>query len=300
MQPVNTLTLHYLQAFVLSAELGSISAAARALGKRQSQVSNWVQDLEAELAIELFSRSGNSLQLSAAGTTLLPLAQHTLAQSGRLQAAAHALHQHQQLALTMGVALHIPQPILTEAIVRFIDQFPQVQLRLSTHPEAALTAGLLNGEFDMVLQHESVELHNSRYDYCRVGHYDEVMVVRAGHPLAARDPIGPADLTPFRELICAADHTQSLAESGYSGHFSLLDDFTTLRGVLLKTDSFALLPRLLVQHDLQHGTLQALALNYELSPLRRRLEIRWPLGSQHHQLIASWLALVKQTLSQHD
>jgi DNA-binding transcriptional LysR family regulator len=300
MQSLNTLTLHYLQAFVLSAELGSISAAARALGKRQSQVSSWVQDLEAELAIELFSRSGNSLQLSAAGATLLPLAQHTLAQSGRLQAAASALHQHQQLELKVGVALHIPQPILTAAIVSFMGQYPQIQIRLSTHAETELTSGLLQGKFDMVLLHESVELHNSRYDYCRVGHYDEVMVVRAGHPLAAQQQIGPAELAPFRELICAPDHQQSLEESGYSGHFSVIDDFNTLRAVLLKTDSFALLPRLLVDNDLLHGSMQPLSLCYELSPIRRRLELRWPLGSQHHKLIASWLTLVKQTLSATD
>ncbi len=296
MQSLNTLTLHYLQAFVLSAELGSVSAAARALGKRQSQISSWVQELEAELAIELFSRSGNRLQLSPAGTTLLPLAQHTLAQSGRLQAAAGVLLQHQKLLLKVGIALHIPQPVLTDAIVGFIQQHPLVQIQLSTHNEIQLTEGLLNGEFDMVLLHESVELHNSRYDYCRVGHYDEVMVVRAGHPLAAQVQIGPSDLAPFRELICAADHQHSLAESGYSGHFSLIDDFNTLRAILLKTDSIALLPSVLVHTDLQQGTLMSLALSYELSPIRRRLELRWPLGSQHNQLVASWLTLVKQSL----
>lgn len=297
MQSLNTLTLHYLQAFVLSAELGSISAAARVLGKRQSQVSSWVQDLEAELAIELFNRSGNSLQLSADGAILLPLAQHTLAQSGRLQAAASALHQHQKLVLKIGVALHIPQPLLAEAIVSFIQQQPQVQIHICTHNESLLTAGLLNREFDMVLLHESVELHNSRYDYCRVGHYDEVMVVRAGHPLAALHKIGPADLAPFRELICAADHQQEIEESGYSGHFSLIDDFNTLRAVLLKTDSIALLPSFMIQTDISQGTLVPLTLSFELSPLRRRLELRWPLGSQHNQLVACWLALVKQTLN---
>jgi len=296
MQSLNTLTLHYLQAFVLSAELGSVSAAARALGKRQSQISSWVQELEAELAIELFSRSGNRLQLSPAGTTLLPLAQHTLAQSGRLQAAAGVLLQHQKLLLKVGIALHIPQPVLTDAIVGFIQQHPLVQIQLSTHNETQLTEGLLNGGFDMVLMHESVELHNSRYDYCRVGHYDEVMVVRAGHPLAAQVQIRPSDLAPFRELICAADHQHSLAESGYSGHFSLIDDFNTLRAILLKTDSIALLPSALVHTDLQQGTLMSLALSYELSPIRRRLELRWPLGSQHNQLVASWLTLVKQSL----
>lgn len=300
MQSLNTVTLHYLQAFVLSAELGSISAAARALGKRQSQVSGWVQDLEAELALDLFIRSGNSLQLSQAGDTLLPLAQHTLAQSSRLQAAAQALLQHQKLVLHVGIAPHIPHAILTDAIVGFIQQQPQVQIRLSTHNEVQLNTGLLDGTFDMLVLHESAELNCSRYDYCRVGHYDEVMVARAGHPLAGKASVNAADLTPFRELICANDYKPSFDESGYSGHFSLIGDFHTLCQVLLKTDCIALLPALMVRSFLQQGSFVALPLNQELSAIRRRIELRWPLGSQHNQLIHGWLTLVQQALSSPD
>ncbi len=297
MQSLNTFSLHYLQAFVLSAELGSISAAARALGKRQSQISGWIADLEAELNLELFTRTGNSLQLSPDGHTLLPLAQHTVAQSNRLQAAAHALQQHKQLVLVIGVAPHIPQQLLTDAIIAFMQEQPQVQVRISTQSEEVLTQGLLERVFDVVLLHESIELHNSSYDYCRVGYYDEVFVVRSSHPLAAKPNVGVADLAPFRELIWAEHYQQSADESGYSGHSSQIADFSTLKGVLLKTDCVALLPALMVTADIQAGQLASLQVNSELSTMRRRLELRWPLGSQHKTIISSWLRLVCQTLN---
>ncbi len=300
MQSLNTITLHYLQAFVLSAELGSISAAARALGKRQSQLSTWIQDLEAELNLQLFTRSGNSLQLSPDGHTLLPLAQHTLAQSNRFQAAAQALQQHQQLVIAVGVAPHIPQQLLTNAIVGFMQEQPQVQICISTHSEEVLTQGLLEGVFDVVLLHESIELNNSRYDYCRVGYYDELFVVRSGHPLAGKPDISVAELSPFRELIWAEDYQQSADESGYSGHSSQIADFSTLKGVLLKTDCVALLPTLMVASELRQGQLELLRVNNELSTIRRRLELRWPLGSQHKTLISCWLRLVRQTLNNPD
>lgn len=300
MQMLSTMTLHYLQAFVLSAELGSISAAARALGKRQSQLSGWIQDLEAELNLQLFTRSGNSLQLSPDGHTLLPLAQHALAQSNRLQAAAYALQQHQQLVLVIGVAPHIPQQLLTDAIVGFMQEQPQVQIRIRTHNEEILTQGLAERVFDMVLLHESIELHHSRYDYCRVGYYDEVFVVRSSHPLAGQPSVGVADLAPFRELIWAEDYQQSANESGYSGHYSQIADFSTLKGVLLKTDSVALLPTLMVASSIEQGQLAILRVNHELSTIRRRLELRWPLGSQHKTLISSWLRWVCQTLNNQD
>lgn len=300
MQSLNTITLHYLQAFVLSAELGSISAAARALGKRQSQLSGWIQDLEAELNLELFTRSGNSLQLSPDGNTLLPLAQHALAQSNRLQATAYALQQHQQLVLVVGVAPHIPQQLLTDAIVSFMQEQPQVQMRIRTHSEEILIQGLSEGVFDVVLLHESIELHNSRYDYCRVGYYDEVFVVRSSHPLAGKPSVGVAELAPFRELIWAEDYQQSADESGYSGHSSQIADFSTLKGVLLKTDCVALLPTLMVASGIDQGQLTLLRVNNELSTIRRRLELRWPLGSQHKTLISCWLRLVCQTLNNPD
>jgi DNA-binding transcriptional LysR family regulator len=300
MQSLNTFSLHYLQAFVLSAELGSISAAARVLGKRQSQLSGWISDLEAELNLELFTRTGNSLQLSSDGHTLLPLAQHAVAQSNRLQAAAHALQQHKQLVLVIGVAPHIPQQLLTNAIVGFMQEQPQVQVRIITQSEEDLTQGLVERVFDMVLLHESIELHNSSYDYCRVGYYDEVFVVRSNHPLAAKPSIGVVDFAPFRELIWAENYQQSTDESGYSGHSSQIADFSTLKGVLLNTDCVALLPALMVAPEIQEGQLALLHMNTELSTMRRRLELRWPLGSQHKTIISSWLRLVCQTLNNLD
>jgi DNA-binding transcriptional LysR family regulator len=297
MQSLNTFSLHYLQAFVLSAELGSISAAARVLGKRQSQLSGWIADLEAELNLALFTRTGNSLQLSPDGHTLLPLAQHAVAQSNRLQAAAHALQQHKQLVLVIGVAPHIPQQLLTDAIVGFMQEQPHVQVRIITQSEEDLVQGLTDNLLDVVLLHESIELHCSRYDYCRVGFYDEVFTVRAGHPLARAASLEVEDLAPFRELIWSQHYQQSVDESGYSGHSSQIADFNTLKSVLLKTDCVALLPALMVASCIQDGQLTMLRINNELSTMRRRLELRWPLGSQHKTIIRSWLRLVCQTLN---
>ncbi len=299
-QTLTHLSLHYLEAFVLSVELGSISAAARALGKRQSQLSGWIQELEIELNVELFIRSSNRLELSPAGHTLLPLAQHTLAQSSRLQAAALAFKQDQKLLLTVGVAPHIPQPILAEVIANFFALHPQVQLQVSTHSEPHLEQGVIAGTFDVVLMHESIALHNSRYEYCRVGTYDEIMVVRSSHPLAEKKQLSTADLAPFRELVFANEYQQSAEESGYSGHFSMIGDFPTLLRVLQKTDCIAMLPALMVEACLQQGVLVSLSLSHELSPIRRRLEVRWPLGSQHNSLVGSWLRLLQLSLSNQD
>lgn len=56
--------LNHLQSFVLSAELGSFSAAARRLGLTPAAVSKNVARLEASLGLRLFQRSTRRLTLT--------------------------------------------------------------------------------------------------------------------------------------------------------------------------------------------------------------------------------------------
>lgn len=59
------------RAFLVTAELGSLSAAARALGMAQPTLSRQVAALEHELRVELFERVGRGLVLSESGARLL-------------------------------------------------------------------------------------------------------------------------------------------------------------------------------------------------------------------------------------
>lgn len=59
------------RAFLVSAEEGSFSAAARALGLTQPTIGRQVAELEQELGVCLFERIGNKLELTAAGLGLI-------------------------------------------------------------------------------------------------------------------------------------------------------------------------------------------------------------------------------------
>jgi DNA-binding transcriptional LysR family regulator len=63
--------LNHLQSFVLSAELGSFSAAARRLGLTPAAVSKNVARLEASLGLRLFQRSTRRLTLTEGGERFL-------------------------------------------------------------------------------------------------------------------------------------------------------------------------------------------------------------------------------------
>lgn len=59
------------RAFLVTAEEGSLSAAARALGLAQPTLGRQVEALEAELGVALFERTGRGLRLTPAGHELL-------------------------------------------------------------------------------------------------------------------------------------------------------------------------------------------------------------------------------------
>src|SRR5471030_3261389 len=63
--------LNHLQSFVLSAETGSFSAAARRLGLTPAAVSKNVARLETSLGLRLFQRSTRRLTLTEGGERFL-------------------------------------------------------------------------------------------------------------------------------------------------------------------------------------------------------------------------------------
>lgn len=66
-----TFDWNHARAFLATAEEGSLSAAARALGQTQPTVGRQVSALEEELEIRLFERVGRGLELTKAGKSLL-------------------------------------------------------------------------------------------------------------------------------------------------------------------------------------------------------------------------------------
>lgn len=119
-----------VQSFLAVAETGSLSAAARELGRSQPTLGRQVQALETDLGVSLFDRHARGLKLSAAGEQLLPMAQQMHAAMRQLSLAAAG--QSQQLGGTVRITAsvfashHILPPILAD-IRR---QEPSIQLEL--------------------------------------------------------------------------------------------------------------------------------------------------------------------------
>jgi DNA-binding transcriptional LysR family regulator len=122
-----------LELLVRTAELGSLTAAARALECSPAAASAAVKRLEARWGAQVFVRSTRSLRLSAEGERLLPAVQRALAALQEAQAAAAGrrgapgvLQGEFHLALPSDLG----RSVLLPALEDFQQQHPGLALRL--------------------------------------------------------------------------------------------------------------------------------------------------------------------------
>lgn len=93
-----------LEAFVQTVASGSFSAAARALSKSQSTISNAIANLEDDLGFMLFDRSGRNPVLTEHGQRAFAQVQQILAASQRLDELAVRLSQGVEPRLSLAIS----------------------------------------------------------------------------------------------------------------------------------------------------------------------------------------------------
>ncbi|MDN3611914.1 LysR family transcriptional regulator [Vibrio ostreicida] len=286
----------HLKALLLAIEKGSISAAARSLGKKQSQVSQWISDLEVDLGVKLFDRTGNKSQLSKQGQQLLPSLIHTLAQLDKLTNKASALSQGEPIALRIGIEHYIPESAIMAPISNIL-QFHHSGIEIYRGEQRELRHDLVNGVTDLIIQNESGALHQTNIEYAKLGYYREGIVCSPSLLLASHQPILIDTLCQYRELIWGKPSEEQ--GEGYSPDYAIIDDLTMLITLLERGAGFAFLPLANIEHALNRGALIHLNTQFEQSHIPRRVELCWRAGfplsevgrktllslKQHHQFL---------------
>ena len=108
-----------IQSFLAVAETGSLSAAARTLGRSQPTLGRQIQSLEQTLGAQLFDRHARGLKLSETGNNLLPLARqmHQAMNEIALTAAGQSQQLEGSVRITASVLTsHYVLPMIFAAI----------------------------------------------------------------------------------------------------------------------------------------------------------------------------------------
>lgn len=136
-----------LQTFAAVARCGGITRAAGELHTVQSNVTNRIRALEAEIGVPLFERHARGMTLTDAGRRLVPYADRLAAMAGEALAAARD-DGVAKGPLAIGSMETTAAVRLPPLLARFHQKCPEVQLSLRTGPTAILAEAVIGSALD--------------------------------------------------------------------------------------------------------------------------------------------------------
>jgi LysR family transcriptional regulator, low CO2-responsive transcriptional regulator len=191
-------TFTQLRTFALVAELGSLRAAATALGVSEPAVSAAVAALRADLGDPLFRRTGTGITLTPGGRALAARARELvrLADRTRREVAHATVTGRLRVLATAACAEHVAGAVIDA----FIGRTPRAAVDVTVGSTDCAAIALAEDDADIVLGVRPAPHPGHPVDSVPFLRYARVVVATPGHPLAGRGPVRLAQLAGHRWL----------------------------------------------------------------------------------------------------
>lgn len=220
----HAITLDALRVLDAIDRKGSFGAAAEMLFKVPSALSYTVQKLESELGINLFDRSKQRAQLTAAGRLLLEEGRALLQATSRLEQAVKQLESGWEMQLRIAKDTILPNAPLLRLLPAFHQLDKQVTIEISEEVLGGSWDALVSGRCDLTLG-VGGEFPKGLFEYRLMGEVEFVFAVAPDHPLTRhKGPVDAAAIRAFTTIVAGdSSLTSPLRSSG------LLDSRQTVR-----------------------------------------------------------------------
>ncbi len=204
------LTLKQLSYFVAVAKEGHFRRAAERLHISQPPLTQRIQDMERDLGVQLFTRTGNRIELTEAGREVLAEAQAALAQVDRVREAARRVGHGETGHLRISTVCSGPFiPAFTRATKAFQSDYPGVVLDLVHRNSMEGLDGLRERKLDICLtRREAVQLPG--FQEMTIVRDRLMLVLPADHPKAASDRVSLRDLAEERFVVFPREQKTAL------------------------------------------------------------------------------------------
>jgi DNA-binding transcriptional LysR family regulator len=153
--------LRHLRYFVAVAEALSFRQAAKRLSVSEPALSQQVADLEHELGLRLLDRNSRRVELTEVGRVFLGGARRTLASAQEAVAQAQEAARGERGRLSIGTIGPLMHGVLPEALARFRQRFPLVEVSVLHMDNRTQVEALLNGAIMLGLGYFDLNLEES-------------------------------------------------------------------------------------------------------------------------------------------
>ncbi|MBB3061873.1 LysR family transcriptional regulator [Microbulbifer rhizosphaerae] len=185
--------LRHLRALTLLRETGSMVRAAERLHLTQSALSHLFREMEERHDQALFVRKSRPLRFTSAGLRLLQLADEVMPRVKLAQRDLVRLASGQAGRLNIAIECHSCYQWLMPTLDHYRDNWPEVELDLSSGFHFAPLPALVRGDLDLVVtSNPDPELKGIHYQ--PLFSFEMCLAVSRKHPLAEKSWVAPQDL----------------------------------------------------------------------------------------------------------
>ena len=177
--------------FIEVAKALHVTRAAERLNIAQPALTQNIQQIEAELQVQLFHRKGRRLTLTEAGKVFLGEAELSLQQFDHAQRTAQRAARGEVGKLILGFGSTAGLAVVPQLLQRFRQSYPDVEITLNEMGTAAQKHALRAGEIDVALMYT---ISDDEFHYRELVPESLIVALPEDHLLAGRDSIALKDL----------------------------------------------------------------------------------------------------------
>ena len=163
---------------------GSFSNAAQELCVVTSSITHAIRNLEENLGLTLFDRSGQRARFTSKGRTLLESGRHLLARADAFDDEVQSIATGWEPRLTITVDQVVPMPPLMKQVQDFLEVAPQTILNIRREAAAGSWDSLASGRADLIVGAPVAVHFGEGFESALMFETSYVLAVSVKHPLA--------------------------------------------------------------------------------------------------------------------
>lgn len=214
-------------------ELGNYTRAAEKLSLTQPAVSQHIKQLERELNVVIFDRSGSKIKPTPEGKLVIQYAERVVSLYGTLQQAL-VDRKHSIDRLRVGITHTSESNVVTEVLARYTEQYNNMKITIQTDTINNLYDMLKTYRIDIAIVEGGVtdpSINSIMLDTDCL-----VMAVSNDHPLAQKSMVTVEELKKERMILRLPNSgTRNLFAAHLESRNMSMDDFN----VILEVDNIA-------------------------------------------------------------
>ena len=250
------------RAFMVVAELGSLTRAAIRLDTNQSMLSRMINALERDCNSRLFNRTGRGVELSETGVRLLPHVKSLLAHAENLEQMVHQGAHAPMGQVAIGLLPSLSPSIIPALFARVRAALPKVHLRILEGSSGQIDEWLTDARIDIAILYRYAALgQETEYELAVVDSY----LVGAPGNAVTRAPevdfqaldglpfILPGSPNGLRNALDAVARSEKITVATVVE----ADSLQLMKSIVAAEGLYTVLPLHVVRQEISEGRLQA-------------------------------------------